>query len=228
MSRLTATVVGLFALLSASATYAADSWKQGINYFLITPTQSTTVAAGKIEVLEVFSYGCPACNSFLPTMSKLKAALPGNAQLAYLPASFNAAEDWPMFQRAFFTAQALGVVDTTHDSLFDAVWKNGELAIFDPASRRLKTTLPSIDDAARFYASHAGVKRDEFLNAARSFSVETKMRAADQQILASKVDRTPTIVVNGKYRLHAESAGGNDQLIELVKWLVAKESGKAS
>jgi thiol:disulfide interchange protein DsbA len=228
MSRVIALVISLFGLLSAPNAFAAEDWQQGIHYFLIRTPLSTTVPAGKVEVLEVFSYGCPACNSFLPTMKKLAAALPPQAQLAYLPASFNPGEDWPMFQRAFFAAQALGVVEKTHEAMFDAVWKTGELSVVDPATNRLKNPLPSIEDAARFYVSHAGVKRDEFLNTARSFSVDTKMRTADREIISGQVDRTPTIVVNGKYRLNAESAGGYDQLISLVKWLVAKESGKGS
>ena len=58
--------------------------------------------------MEVFSYGCPACNQFRPTMKKLKAACRANAQLVYLPASWNAAENWPMFQRAYITAQITG------------------------------------------------------------------------------------------------------------------------
>ena len=57
-------------------------------------------------MLEVFSYACPACNAFQLTMERLRRALPANAQLAYLPAAFHAEEDWPMFQRAFFAAQA--------------------------------------------------------------------------------------------------------------------------
>jgi thiol:disulfide interchange protein DsbA len=224
MQRLVAILAIAFALASTPALAATD-WKQGINYFLVTPTQPTTVPAGKVEVLEVFSYGCPACNTFQPVMKKLAAALPQNAQIAYLPASFNPSEDWPLFQRAFYAAQALGVLDKTHDAMFDAVWKSGELSVTDPVTHRLKNPLPSINDVARWYESKAGVKREDFLNTARSFMVETKMSAADRQIIASKADRTPTIVVNGKYRLHVESAGGEDQLIELVKWLVAKESG---
>ena len=59
---------------------------------------------------------------------------------------------------------------------------------------------------------------------AKSFAVDTKVRSAEDAIQAYRVDRTPTIVVNGKYRLQVESAGGTEQLIELVKWLVAKET----
>jgi protein dithiol oxidoreductase (disulfide-forming) len=65
---------------------------------------------------------------------------------------------------------------------------------------------------------------EKFLATAKSFSVDLKVRTAEDLIKAYRVDRTPTIVVNGKYRLHVESAGGEAQLIELVNYLVAKES----
>ena len=99
--------------------------------------------------MEVFSYGCPACNQFLPTMKKLKAALPANAQLVYLPASWNKAENWPLFQRAYLTAQSLGVAEKAHDAMFQAIWTTGELGITETVSGRLKTKLPSIEDTAR-------------------------------------------------------------------------------
>ena len=81
--------------------------------------------------MEVFSYGCPACNSFLPTMKKLKASLPANAQLVYLPASWNKAENWPLFQRAYLTAQSLGVAEKAHDEMFKAIWTTGELGVLE-------------------------------------------------------------------------------------------------
>ena len=203
---------------------AAAQWTEGKNYFLIIPPRPTSVAPGKVEVTEVFSYGCPACNIFVPTMHKLKQALPPNAVLDYLPAAFNTTEDWPMFQLSYFTAQLLGVADQWHDAMFDAVWNTGELAVVDPATERIKSHLPTIEDVARFYNRHAGVPVDKFVSTSKSFAVDVKVRSAEDTIAAYKVDRTPTIVVNGKYRLHVESAGGEDQLIALVKWLVAKES----
>jgi thiol:disulfide interchange protein DsbA len=195
-----------------------------VNYFLISPPHPTSLPAGKVEVTEVFSYACPACNIFVPTMHKLKASLPPNAVLDYLPAAFNPAEDWPMFQLAYLTAQTLGVADQTHDAMFNAVWQSGELAVIDPATRNIKSRVPTIEDAAQFYKAKAGVPVDKFLATAKSFSVDVKVRAAESLIQAYKIDRTPTIVVNGKYRLQIESAGGPDQVIELVNWLVAKES----
>jgi thiol:disulfide interchange protein DsbA len=209
---------------NAAATHEATHWTEGKHYFAVNPPRIPSVAPGKVEVTEVFSYGCPACNLFVPVMHKLKQTLPANAVLTYLPASFNPSEDWPMFQLAFCTAQALGVAEQTNDAMFDAVWKTGELAVIDPVTQRIKSHLPTLEDAARFYNRVAGVPIDKFLSTAKSFAVDTKVRSAEDAIQAYRVDRTPTIIVNGKYRLHAESAGGNDELIELVKWLVVKET----
>jgi protein dithiol oxidoreductase (disulfide-forming) len=203
---------------------AATTWTEGVNYFLVNPPRPTSLPPGKVLVTEVFSYACPACNIFVPTMHKLQKSLPPNAVVDFLPAAFNTAEDWPMFQLAFVTAQALGVEQKTHDAMFDAVWKGGDLAVIDPSTKGLKSRMPTIEDAAKFYYAKAGVPIDKFLATSKSFSVDLKLRTYENLIQAYKVDRTPTIVVNGKYRLHVESAGGTDQLIELVNWLVAKES----
>jgi thiol:disulfide interchange protein DsbA len=224
MRRFTSSWLALLAFVIATGSCYAQTWKEGTHYFAVKPPQPTNVPAGKIEVMEVFSYGCPACNAFLPVMNQLKAALPPNAQIVYLPASFVPAEDWPMFQRAYFAAQALGIADRTHDAMFNAIWNTGELAVSDPNTHQLKKPLPSIEDAARFYSRVAGVKVADFLAAAKSFGVDTKMRMADEQIGRAQALSTPTIIVNGKYRLQANTAGGYTQLIELVKYLVAKET----
>ena len=223
-----AALLGAVLTLSASVpAHSAQTWTEGVHYFLIVPPRPTSVPAGKVEVTEVFSYACPACNIFQPTIHKLKQSLPANAVVDYLPAAFNTAEDWPMFQLAYVTAQILGVDQQTHDAMFDAVWKGGDLSISDPSTRALKNRMPTIEDAAKFYNQHAGVPVDKFIATSKSFSADMKVRTAQDLMVAYKVDRTPTIIVNGKYRLHVESAGGTDQLIELVKYLVAKESKPA-
>jgi protein dithiol oxidoreductase (disulfide-forming) len=216
----------LFALLAliAAASVQAQSWVAGKHYAVI-PTQRTNVPAGKVEVMEVFSYGCPACNTFRPVMKKIKAALPPNAQLTYLPASWNAAEAWPMFQRAYLTAQSLGVADKAHEAMYDAIWTTRELGVIEP-SGRLKTKLPTIENAAKFYERVAGVKAADFVKASKSFSVDLKMRQADSQIIAMQVSGTPTLVVNGKYRLNNDVLT-TDEMVQLIKFLVAKESGTA-
>ena len=205
---------------------SATTWTENVNYFVISPARLTSMPPGKVEVTEVFSYACPACNLFAPTMHKLKASLPPNAVLDYMPAAFNSSEDWPMFQLAYYTAQTLGVADQTHDAMYDAVWQGNDLAVIDPATHNIKSRVPTIEDAAKFYKAKAGVPVDKFIETSKSFTVDNKVRAAEEAIRRYQVDRTPTIIVNGKYRLNVESAGGNDQVVTLVNYLVAKESVK--
>ena len=219
LAGLTLTLLG-----AAGAAYGDSRWVAGVNYFVINPAQPTGLPAGKIAVTEIFSYACPGCNRFNPVAHRLQASLPANAVMDYLPASFRPDEDWPMFQRAYFAAKQLGIDQRTHAAMFDAVWKSGELAVFDPATQRAKRPAPTLADAARFYAQAAGVKPETFIATASSFAVDVSIRQADELIRNYGVAETPSIVVNGKYRLNPVSAGGYDQTIELVKWLVAQET----
>lgn len=209
----------------AAAPFVDDGkWVEGKNYFRIDPAQPTS-HPGKIEVTEVFSYGCPACNGFHSTADQIARSLPPNAVMNYLAASFRPDENWPMYQRAFYAAQALNLVGKTHDAMFDAVWKSGELSTYDLKASGLKprSAWPTIEDAAKFYAKY-GVDPKEFVGVANSFTVNTKMKRADDLMKAYAVDSTPTMIVNGKYRFTASSAGGYAQSIELTQWLVAKEA----
>lgn len=221
----TTPAAGATAPAVAAAPFVDDGkWVEGKNYFLIDPAQPTS-HPGKIEVTEVFSYGCPACNGFHSTVDRIARSLPPNAVMNYLAASFRPDENWPLYQRAFYTAQALGLVDKTHDAMYDAVWKSGELSTYNLQANGLKphAAWPTIEDVAKFYAKY-GVDSKEFVGVANSFSVNTKMKRADDLMKAYGVDSTPTMIVNGKYRFTAGSAGGYAQSIELTQWLVAKEA----
>jgi thiol:disulfide interchange protein DsbA len=185
------------------------TWEAGKNYFLIDPPQPT--ATGKqVEVLEVFSYACPHCAHFQPYAEKIKQSLPAYATFGYMPAIFGPA--WEPFARAFYAAQSLGVLDKTHQALFDALHRD-------------HIPLQTIDDLAGFYVQY-GVDRAKFLSAASSFETESKLQRAMAIVKGDGVDGTPSIVVNGKYRITGESAGG--QMIELVDYLVKKEHDAAA
>ena len=199
-------------------------WVEGKNYFTIEPQQPTG-NPDKIVVTEAFSYACPACNAFHTTADQLEKSLPSNAVMSYLPVSFRPDENFPLFQRAYFAAKALGVAEKAHDAIYDAVWKSGELASDDLTTGRPKpqSAWPTIDDVAKFYAKY-GVDPKQFVAVANSFSVNTQMKRADDMVKAYGVDGTPSIIVNGKYRFTPGSAGGYAQSIELTQWLIAKEA----
>lgn len=201
----------LAGLVAASTVFAADApapatWEAGKNYFAVDPPQPTATG-DKVEVLEVFSYACPHCAHFQPTAEEIKKSLPAGAVFVYMPAVFN--PSWEPYARAYYTAESLGVLDKTHQELFDALHRD-------------HLPMRTIDDLAGFYAQN-GVDKAKFLATASSFEVESKLQRAAQIVKADGVDGTPSIIVNGKYRVTGTSAGGYPQMVQVVDYLVQKE-----
>jgi protein dithiol oxidoreductase (disulfide-forming) len=202
----------------------AQQWVEGKDYLTIQPAQRPSTPPGIVEVTEVFSYACTFCNRAVPIMDKVKASLPANARMTYLPASFNPSESWPMFQRLYYTLAALDQIPKQHNAVYSAVWTSKELAVTDPGGQRLKSPQPTIEDAAAFFEKKAGIKQAQFLATAKSFSVDANCRRADQLVKAYRIDGTPTLIVNGRYKIGAQKFANESELIELIKWLIAKET----
>lgn len=205
---------------------APEPWVEGTHYVVLDQAQPSTAPAGKVEVMEVFSYACPFCYKFQPIIQQLERSLPRNAQMVFLPASFIPTEDWPMFQQAYFAAQSLGIANRTHQAMYEAVWKSGVLATVDPTTNEPKHPAPSLEAAAHYYSQLTGVDAEKFLTVARSFGVTTEMREADAQITAMQVPGTPCIVVDGKYRVQMESLTKPADVISVVRFLVAKAAAQ--
>jgi thiol:disulfide interchange protein DsbA len=224
------TGLALLALLAFGSVLPARAaparWVEGTNYVVLSQPQPTTVPAGKIEVMEVFSYACPFCNKYQPTMHQLERSLPANAQMVFLPAAFKPEEDWPMFQQAYFAAASLGIARRTQQAMFDAVWKTGQLAIVKPGTERLKSRLPTLEDAARYYSKLTGVSTAKFIAAARSFGVMMQIREANAQIMSMQVPGTPCLIVDGRYRIRMSSMRA-PEVIDLVRYLVARAAARS-
>jgi len=129
-----------------------------------------------------------------------------------------------MFQRVYYTAVALGLMPKMHEAIFSGVWTSNELAVVDAGGQKLRSPQPTIEDAAKFVAKKAGIKPEQFVATAKSFSVDANCRRADQLVKAYKITGTPSIVVNGRYLVNLGSTKSESELIELVNWLVAKEA----
>ena len=182
----------------------------GPGYELINPPQPTA-SGNKVEVIEVFSYGCIHCAHFQPTVDTWKKKMPANVQFSYLPAFFN--PYFALMGRVFYTAEALGVQEKSHDAVFTA--------IFDE-----KKPFQKMEDIAEFYKAY-GTKPEDFIATSTSFAVETKSRRAEELGKRYGIDGTPTIIVNGKYRVGPKSAGGYDKIFDVVNKLIAQETAAA-
>lgn len=215
----------LIALILPMPALAQLRWVEGRHYVTIPGGQPAEPQAGKIEVAEVFSYGCVHCYRAKDIISKLQGVLPADAYMTYVHASFRADEGWPMYQRAWYTAQTMGIGAATHDAMFKAVWETFELGVVDAAGRPRKP-LPTIEQTAKFYARAAKVKEAEFLKVARSAAVDAKIRHADAQVKSWRVPGTPGLVVNGRYLVQSDALAKWDDVRMLVLYLISQERAR--
>jgi protein dithiol oxidoreductase (disulfide-forming) len=213
----------LITVLAPLPSLAQLRWVEGVHYETLAAGAKPDVPAGKIEVTEVFSYGCPYCFQAMKDMATLKSSLPEDAVMTYLPASFIPSEGWPMFQRAYLTAKMLGIAEVTHELMFVAIWQSGEFPYIDPATGTMRKQLPTIEAAARFYESHSSVKATEFLALASSPQIDAQMKKADALVLAYRIPGTPALVVNGRYLINAAKVGSYAGVAQLVNYLVGVE-----
>lgn len=208
LSRLRVLVL-LGGLLLATACSASSDPKapyaEGSDYITLSGPAQRYSSDGKVEVVEVFSYGCIHCAHFAPIAEKLRKALPKGVEFKLLPAPFSA--EWLPFARAYYAAKKLGVVDRTHLALFNAK--------FDQ-----HYPLNSLDDLADFYARN-GVNRAEFMRIATSPEVTAQMNRDLALIQKWGVTGTPTIVVDGKYR--SGEVRTLDELSAMTQWLAKRE-----
>jgi len=169
------------AMPSAAATPAppvTTAFTEGKEYVKLAPPKGQAAPTGALEVVEIFSYGCPHCAEFAPYMDKLRAELPKGTQVSYMPAVFNAS--WVPYAQAYYAARQLGVFEQTHDALFKAMLEH--------------YPLNSLQDLAAWYGRQ-GVDQQKFLATATNAET-TKEMAADQRTeIGWGIDATPTLVV---------------------------------
>jgi thiol:disulfide interchange protein DsbA len=197
------------AAFTSSASGAGPAYEENRHYERIVPAQPTQGTGGKVEVVEVFWYGCPHCYEFEPVIEQWLAARAADATSEFrrVPGVFR--ELWAIHARTYYAAQELGVLDKMHKAFFDALHKNGR-KLFD------------FDSIAAFMGEH-GVAADQFKNAYESIGVDTKVRQAAALSRGYGISGVPAMVVNGKYRISAQGAGGYEEMLKVAAFLVDKE-----
>lgn len=216
-------VLLLIALALPLPALAQLRWVEGRHFTTLPRGVPAETRAGKIEVAEVFSYGCIHCFRSKEEIAKLQAALPADAYMSFVHAAFQPAEAWPMYQRAWYTAQAMGIGMATHEKMFGAVWTTREVSLLDPVTGLVRRPLPTIEEAARFYARAAGVKAADFLKIANSAEINAQMKRADGLIESWRVPGTPSLVVNGRYLVNNNSVTNWNDVRAIVLFLVGAE-----
>ncbi len=172
---------------------------------LVTP--QPTQNPDKVEVIEFFWYGCPHCYHLEPDLNKWLKTKPDYVDFIRQPAIFNSL--WEKHSKAYFTAEALGVVDKVHADFFDAV-------------QNKKQKLESEDQLLKFFSEH-GVSEIDFRNAYNSFPVDYKVRQAKTMAARYGVNGVPALIINGKYRTSGSLAKTQQNMIDVMNRLIEKE-----
>jgi thiol:disulfide interchange protein DsbA len=162
---------------------------------------------GKIEVVELFWYGCPHCYAFEPVINPWVAKLPSDVNFVRIPAMFGG--PWDAHGQMFLTLEAMGVESKVHSAVFEAIQKE---------HKRLTTP----EEMAEFLATQ-GIDKDKFLATFNSFAIKGKVVQAKELAKKYEISGVPTMIVNGKYRFDVGSAGGAEQALQLADKLVAQE-----
>ena len=204
------------ALVSASlfgmSAQAADVPLEAGKTYVELSNAVPVAAPGKIEVVELFWYGCPHCYSFEPVVNPWAEKLPADVNFVRIPAMFGG--PWDAHGQMFLTLEAMGVENKVHSAVFNAIQNE-------------RKRLTDKNDMADFLATQ-GVDKDKFLATFDSFAIKGQIVKAKELAKKYEISGVPTMVVNGKYRFDLGTAGGPEQTLNVADQLIAKERAAES
>lgn len=198
-------ITAFAAALTLLACSASSAYDEGTHYQRLDKVQPTS-SGDKIEVVEVFWYGCPHCYSLEPAVHEWLKTKPENVEFVRLPAALN--PSWSFHAKVFYTAEALGISEQFHPAFFDEI--------------HIQKRRMGSESSVRDFFGTLGVKADEFDKAWSSFGVDSKLRKAKQRVIGYQLRSVPTVIVNGTYKVTAQTAGGSSKLFKVVNELVEK------
>lgn len=184
--------------------------RAGIDYVeLQTPQPTFSGVKGKIEVVEVFSYACPHCAHFQSFVTAWKKKLPADVNFIYVPSVGQGS--WERFAHGFYAAESKKIQARSHEALFNAIFVEQKLS-----------PNASLDEIAGFYSLY-GVDRQRFVELMLSKPVNESAEKSKQFTMRTGANSTPTVVINGKYKINATADRGFEGMIKTIDFIIAKE-----
>lgn len=199
--------------LPTQASLADGKWQAGKHYTLLSPAQPTNVGPGKVEVIEVFWYGCSHCYELDPYLESWKKNKPAYIEFVRLPVIWGPGHK--LHGRLFYTLQVLGKLDTLHTKVFDTIHRGGNMLIAQDEEASFKMQLA--------WAEANGVNGEDFKREYNGFAVNTALQRAEQLTKRYRVAGVPLMLVNGRYSTDVGAAGGHSQLLSLLNDIAASE-----
>jgi thiol:disulfide interchange protein DsbA len=204
MNKFLTTLMLTFTAITISTTAIAEP-QPGQDFDLVTK-QIPTDDPNKIEVMEVFWYGCIHCYQMETPLTPWIKKLPADVTFKHMPALPRA--DWAPMAKAYFAMESLGILSQYHGALFKAVHKQ-------------KVLNPTDEKAAIAWLTAAsGLDKAKVEKAFNSFTVSTNLKRAAQIFRASGATGVPSLIIDGKYITSGTMAGGNAKALEVADYII--------
>lgn len=198
--------IALFSLSSLTLPFMANAELQAGKEYVQLRQPIPVETGPKIEVLEIFFYGCPHCFDLEPTINAWAKKLPKDVTYRRMPAIFR--DNWEPLARAYYAIQSLKLENKLHAALFDALHVQGKAL--------------NNENAILDWVAQQGVDRKKFAAAYRSFNVNSKVERAKQLTTDYGISGVPSVVVDGRFVTSSSMAGGHEQLLTVLDELIKK------
>ncbi|TVP86841.1 MAG: thiol:disulfide interchange protein DsbA/DsbL [Thioalkalivibrio sp.] len=190
--------------LLASGVAPGREFTAGQHYRRLVPRVDTGLPEGRVQVVEVFWYGCPHCYNFEPLVREWREDLPDHVDFTHVPATFD--DLWALHARVYYAAEELGVLDQIHRAFFDAIHAQG---------RHMRS-----ESAILRFVDQRGLDADAFREAMRSPEVGAAVSEAGLLVQAFQVEGVPTMVVDGRAMVSAGMTGSHEGMLRVVDHLL--------
>ena len=198
---------GAVAALSTGAA-AQEQYQQGVHYDLIEPAIHTGIS-DRVVVTEFFSYGCGHCYNFEPLLESFESRLPEGVVVQRTPVIWNNNPGMKLLAKTYYAVEVLDVFEPVHGAVFNTI-------------HRQRKRLSSLE-AVRAVFVENGVDAKDFDRAFGSFGIDSMVRQAAARTEGARVQGTPSLMVNGKYRIDTRQAGSQANMLKIAAFLADKE-----
>ncbi len=186
---------------------SAHALTAGQEYDII-PSPIATLDPKRVEVMELFFYGCPHCFALEPDVVAWRKTLPKNVYFRRLPAVFPQTPQWIPLARAYYAAEILGLSEKLHYDFFNAIHLSGQNLNDREALLKL--------------VQKSGADRKQFNQALDSPEVNKRVAQAQQTSNASGAKGVPAFVVDGKFLTSVSQTGSPEKLFSTLNELTTQ------
>lgn len=187
---------------------AQDQYQEGVHYELIEPAIHAGIS-DRVVVTEFFSYGCGHCYNFEPLLESFESRLPEGVVVQRTPVIWNDNPGMKLLAKTYYAVEVLDVFEPVHGAVFNTIHR-----------QRKRLSSP---EAVRAVFVGSGVDAKDFDRAFSSFGIDSMVRQAAARTEGARVQGTPSLMVNGKYRIDTRQAGSQANMLKIAAFLADKE-----